>query len=77
MSTVEAELMAASEGSREAIWLGRLLIELTKHLDGNMKYAPKPVQIGVDNQGALALICRGTLNISLRTKHLEIRQFHG
>ena len=71
LSTVEAELMAASEGAREAVWLGNILEELQPNPE------KKPaVQIACDNQGTLSMITRGTLNTSGRSKHIDIRQHH-
>lgn len=75
MSTLEAELIAASEGTREAIWLGRLVHELSP-LFRSPGYVKNPVIMRCDNMGAIALITRGDMNVSARTKHIEIRQFH-
>jgi hypothetical protein len=63
MSTLEAEYIACSEGSREAKWLLQL------HRDIHSKDA-SPLPINCDNQGTLIHITTGI--IKARTKHINI-----
>jgi len=63
MSTLEAEYIACSEGSREAKWLLQL------HRDIHGKDA-SPLLINCDYQGALSHITTGI--IEARTKHVDV-----
>lgn len=77
--SLEAELMACSEASREAIWLRKLLGEILEMGKFNMeerKAAGHPLKLFCDNQGALSTILKGTANLSGRTKHIDIRHFY-
>ena len=65
LSTTEAEYVAASEGAREAVWLTRLLKELTS--------ISKPPIMLVDNLSTVKLIRNPEFH--RRTKHIEVR-FH-
>ncbi|KAL7278123.1 hypothetical protein ACG7TL_008094 [Trametes sanguinea] len=65
LSTTEAEYIAASNASREALWLHRLLAELTTRLDG-------PTTLYCDNQSAREVI-RNVDVFHARTKHIDIR----
>ena len=67
MSSTEAEIMAASLASLEAVFLRGVLAELKALQD-------KPTVIGVDNQGAIALSKNYVSNS--RTKHIERRHFY-
>jgi hypothetical protein len=51
LSTLEAEYIACSDATREAIWLKRLLAEITTKLGDDLG----PTPIGCDNQGAVKL----------------------
>ncbi|CAL1672136.1 unnamed protein product [Lasius platythorax] len=64
MSTTEAEYIAASDATKELIWLRHLLESMGVVTDGltTMK---------VDNQGAIKLIKNPEYH--KRTKHIEIR----
>ena len=64
MSSTEAEIMAASLASLEAVFLRGLLAELKALQDA-------PTVIGIDNQGAIALSKNYVSNS--RTKHIERR----
>lgn len=75
LSTVEAELISCSEGTREALWLGKLIHELSP-VFASEDYMRMPVKIWCDNQGTIALVTRGDMNVSSRTKHIELRHFH-
>ena len=68
LSTLEAEYIAASEATREAIWLRRMRNALS---DASID---KPVRIGCDNQGALKLINTGVFKA--KTKHIEVKYHH-
>ena len=69
LSSCEAEYMAQTQASKEAIWITRLLAELDL---GHQ--APKiPVTIKADNQGAIALTKDPKFHT--RTKHIDI-QWH-
>jgi len=65
LSTTEAEYVAGAMAAREAVWLRRLLSDLT----GN----EEPVAMRVDNQSALALMHNDVS--SQRTKHIDVA-FH-
>jgi len=65
LSTLEAEYIAASDATREAIWLKRLSTELTQLQEKAIDNAAK---MGCDNQGALNLIKTGV--IKAKTKHI-------
>ena len=64
LSTCEAEYMAISSTCQEAIYLVRLLKDLT-----NKSF--EPIQIRSDNQGAIALV-KNPVKHS-RSKHIDIR----
>ena len=68
LSTLEAELIACSDGSREAIWLKRFLTDL-----GAINSA-QIVPINCDNQGALKLTQSGVAKA--KTKHIDIKHHH-
>ncbi|CDO74006.1 hypothetical protein BN946_scf185043.g55 [Trametes cinnabarina] len=65
LSTTEAEYIAASDASREALWLRRLLSELTTPVRD-------PTVLYCDNESALKLI-RNVDVFHPRTKHIDIR----
>ena len=62
LSTCEAEYVAASNASREAIWLTRLLEDLRIQ-------CAKPITLFVDNQSAIKLIKNPVFH--RRTKHID------
>lgn len=66
MSTTEAEIVAASEGAKELIWLKRLLNEL------NEKDNDPPV-LYVDSASAVKLSKNPEYH--KRSKHIEVRHF--
>ena len=59
-STVEAELMALAEATKQALWLQKLMHCLPMQV--------LPMQIYVDNQGTIALVHNE--GSSARTKHI-------
>ena len=63
---IEAEIMAASEAAKEALFLSRFLDEL-----GHGSAAP--VELGMDNQAAIANSYNPELHS--RTKHIDRRHF--
>jgi hypothetical protein len=65
ISTTEAEIVAASEAAREAVWLKRLLSEIT-YLKGI------PV-LYIDNEAAIKLAQNPEYH--RRTKHIRLRHF--
>jgi hypothetical protein len=65
LSTTESEFIAASDGTKEAIWLRRLYTELGG--------ADLTVPLRCDNQGAIALILNPIFH--QRTKHMDVRFF--
>jgi hypothetical protein len=65
LSTTEAEYMALSETTQEAVWLKRLLEDLQQR-DQNI-----PVSLFGDNQGSIALTKNPEYH--RRTKHIDIR----
>ena len=64
LSTAEAEYIALSEATQEAIWLQRLLTDIGVPLKG-------PTVIHEDNQGAFAIARNPVAHA--RTKHIDIR----
>ena len=64
LSTTEAEYVALSTATKEAIWLRRLLTDVGKPLE-------EPIVINEDNQGAIAM-AKNPVGHS-RTKHIDIR----
>lgn len=66
LSTTEAEYIAASDASKEAIWLRRLLIQIDFLPSG-------PVRLLCDNESAIRLVHNPTHH--QRTKHIDVR-FH-
>lgn len=63
LSTTEAEFVAASQASKEAVWLHRILLDLCFSID-------RPV-LQIDNQSAIRLIKNPEFHS--RTKHIDIR----
>ena len=66
LSSCEAEIMAASEGAKEALYLKRFLSELGQPCEG-------PVALSTDNQAARDLAYNPEHHS--RTKHIERRHF--
>ena len=66
LSSCEAEIMAASEAAKEALFLARFLDELGHG-------SSKPVELGMDNQAAIAISYNPELHS--RTKHIDRRHF--
>jgi len=72
LSSCEAEYMAQTQATKEAIWIKRLIKELD--LDGSLTAVhTRPVLINADNQGAIAL--SKDPKFHSRTKHIAI-QWH-
>ena len=65
-STTEAEYIAASDATKEAIWLRRLLIQIDS-------FPTNPVRLMCDNQSSIRLVHNPVHHN--RTKHIQIR-FH-
>lgn len=65
LSSTESEYMALTEGTKEAVWLRRLLSEI-QAIDSRI-----PTQILGDNQGSLNLARNPVYHG--RTKHIEVR----
>jgi hypothetical protein len=63
LSTTEAEFIAASEAAREAIWLTKLLSDLTM-----MSQVPV---ISIDNQSTIKLVKNPEFHC--RTKHIDVK----
>lgn len=63
LSTAEAEFVALSEASQEAIWLQRLLRDLGENVP--------TVQLNEDNQSCLKML--QSEKFSNRTKHIDTR----
>jgi hypothetical protein len=66
LSSCEAELMAASEAAKEAVYLGAFLEELGDEVSG-------PVSLAMDNTGARDLAYNPEHH--QRTKHIERRHY--
>ena len=67
LSSCEAEIMAASESSKDAVYFSRFLTELGLG-------SSTPPALGVDNQGAIDLAYNPEHH--QRTKHIERRHFY-
>jgi hypothetical protein len=67
LSTLEAEYIACSDATREALWLRQLRSDIDGSIDDAMP-------INCDNQGALKLIATGVLKA--KTKHIDIKFHH-
>ena len=65
LSTAEAEYIARTHGTKEAIWLRQMLKELNFSCDS--------IQISVDNQSAIKLANNSEFHE--RSKHIDVR-FH-
>ena len=61
-STTEAEYMAASNATKEGLWLRKLLTDLGKPV--------KPIVIQSDNQAAISLLKNPIT--SMRSKHIDV-----
>ena len=72
LSTLEAEYIACSDATREALWLRRLEVDILKAI--NPLVTPRPVPIGADNQGAIKLILSGISK--QKTKHIAVKYHH-
>jgi Cft2 family RNA processing exonuclease len=66
-STTEAEFIAASMGTKEGLWVRKLLSEIYEKVS--------PLHLMVDNQAAIMLLTQHTAGQSGRTKHIDV-QFH-
>lgn len=64
LSTTEAEFVAASEASKEAVWLIRLVNEI-------LGQDTAPIPLLCDNQSAIRLVCNP--EFQQRTKHIDIK----
>jgi transposase InsO family protein len=77
LSTTEAEYVAAAEAAKQAVWLRHFLYAIRKHQvydrrPTTLRMNPeKPTELGIDNQGALALAANPTAHG--RSKHIRIR----
>ena len=67
ISTTEAELVAASEASKEIIWLKRLMNEMT-----TLESIPI---LNIDNESTLKLAQNPPYEFHQRTKHIRVRYF--
>ena len=64
VSTTEAEFIAASEATKEAIWLRKLLLDIGHGCIG-------PTALNVDNQSAIKLSRNPEFH--RRSKHIDVR----
>jgi len=74
MSTTEAEYVAAAEAAKHAVWIRHFLFAIRKGHRGptNLTFMGKePTQLGIDNQGALALASNPVNHF--RSKHINVR----
>jgi len=67
LSTTEAEIIAASEGAKELVWLKRLLSKLLSD------FAGKTPVLYINNASAIKLTKNPEYH--RRTKHIEVRHF--
>jgi hypothetical protein len=68
LSTLEAEYIACSEATREALWLRQLMIDTKISTNENA------TEVFCDNQGALTLLKSGV--IKAKTKHIAVKFHH-
>jgi len=68
LSSVEAEYMAATQATKEAIWFRQFFKEL-----GMIKVVPSPTIILSDSQGSIALTKNPEYHS--RTKHIDIQHY--
>ena len=68
LSTTEAEIIAASEGAKELVWLKCLLLELLPD------FAKRTPVLYIDNASALKLTKNPEYH--KRSKHIEVRHFY-
>jgi hypothetical protein len=72
MSTTEAEYVAAAEAAKHAVWIRHFLFAIRKRNKKPTNLTFKELtQLGIDNQGALAL-ASNPIN-HLRSKHIHVR----
>ena len=76
LSTLEAEYIACSDAVREALWVQRLLVDMTGTPSPKAIGADSPVAVRIrcDNQRALKLIETGVSK--QKTKHIDIKYHH-
>ena len=78
VSTTEAEYIEASEASKEAIWLRRILHELlsclTNPKPGKSALPNASITLHIDNQATIKLIQNPRFHE--RTKHIEIKHHY-
>lgn len=67
LSSNEAEFIALNDMARELTWLGKIMIVLER---------PRVLQVWSDNQGAIRLVKSPELQVSKRTKHVDVRFFY-
>jgi hypothetical protein len=68
LSTLEAEFIACSDGTREAMWFSQLEADML-----NLPAAHK-VPMACDNHGAIKFIKSGILKA--KTKHIDVKHLH-
>jgi hypothetical protein len=73
LSTLEAEYIACSNATREALWLKRLVNDVLS-AENPSEPLLSTVPIKCDNQGALNLINTGV--IKAKTKHIDVKFHH-
>jgi len=76
LSTTEAEYVAASEESKEAVWLRRILSEIHRTFisdEGSSSTTPS-ITLYIDNQAAIKLIKNPRFHE--RIKHIEIKRHY-
>ena len=73
-STEEAEYTAFTEGSREALWIRQLLLDIEGTPAESTDENTDPITIYADNQAALKHV--RTEGITARNKHFDIRLKH-
>ena len=72
LSTLEAEYIACSDATREALWLARLEADILATIEPGR--TTQLVSIASDNQGALKLIHTGI--VRQQTKHIAVKYQH-
>jgi hypothetical protein len=74
LSTLEAEYVACSDATREALWINRLREDIRSLVITDSQILPPPISIKCDNQAAIKLIKSGV--VKAKTKHIDIKYHH-
>jgi hypothetical protein len=71
LSTLEAEYVACSDATREALWINQLQEDIGSLVITDSETLPPPISIKCNYQGAIKLIKSGV--VTVKTKHINIK----